>query len=742
MMTSEQVNQIFDRADERLSKLRHLNYKPFAATLTELERSINEFCEAGRQLLAEGDTLQIGIVGQVKAGKSSFLNSLFFEGENILPRASTPMTAGLTVLEYAEKNTFEVEYFSAKDWQLFTDQHANYKAIEAECRAHDPDMPANLLRREIDSRASETVRSAYEMVEACNAAAQAKVGAPKDVVSFGGHADLQNVLEKYVGANGQFTSVVKSLYVKLNDERLKGLRIVDTPGVNDPVVSRENRTRTFLHACHGVFLLTSSSDFFGSTDVSFLNNRIGTQGIAKVVLLASKFDSVLQDLGAEREMKGLPADSLSHAAEVQFYAFQRRLNDLKGTVKEELRDNIALNYTSGISYGLAHKPESRWDSMEQNVAQQMKRYYPADFSTLEMGKNNFAALANIEDIRTEYMEQLFLQNKEAIISNKINDFFKAQTHDLRAQFEDGQRELEQKVNDLKTKTLADIEAQTQAQKKVFSKLSNKFNDEISKFNSGLQSRAVAMVQNIHLPSTIEVPQSGAEATIRHKGMVYGHNNTQMEYASVNAYALKLRLDQVIDAYLREFNESWGEVFREQQDHFTQQMTDLIISTSSNLGATTAFDDDFYLSLVSRVINSTGVKSTIDFFDLESRFKQAADSIAHSDFVPRDYSEMKKDAAFTALRNDAQTFVRQVGQRVSNELLMAIKSEVRNRVNQYIGQITADMEAVKGQFATNLEREANEYLSQLRSELERQTESLREVETYKAAYDSLAELFNA
>ena len=310
MMTSEQVNQIFDRADERLSKLRHLNYKPFAATLTELERSINEFCEAGRQLLAEGDTLQIGIVGQVKAGKSSFLNSLFFEGENILPRASTPMTAGLTVLEYAEKNTFEVEYFSAKDWQLFTDQHANYKAIEAECRAHDPDMPANLLRREIDSRASETVRSAYEMVEACNAAAQAKVGAPKDVVSFGGHADLQNVLEKYVGANGQFTSVVKSLYVKLNDERLKGLRIVDTPGVNDPVVSRENRTRTFLHACHGVFLLTSSSDFFGSTDVSFLNNRIGTQGIAKVVLLASKFDSVLQDLGAEREMQGLPADRL------------------------------------------------------------------------------------------------------------------------------------------------------------------------------------------------------------------------------------------------------------------------------------------------------------------------------------------------------------------------------------------------------------------------------------------------
>ena len=86
----------------------------------------------------------------------------------------------------------------------------------------------------------------------------------------------------------------------MNDDRLAGLRIVDTPGVNDPVVSRENRTRTFLHSCHGVFLLSASTDFLGSGDVGFLNSRIGGSGIGTVVLLASKFDSVLQDIRAER----------------------------------------------------------------------------------------------------------------------------------------------------------------------------------------------------------------------------------------------------------------------------------------------------------------------------------------------------------------------------------------------------------------------------------------------------------
>lgn len=112
---------------------------------------------------------------------------------------------------------------------------------------------------------------------------------------------MQEILENFVGADGQFTSVVKSLTIRLNDERLKGMRIVDTPGVNDPVVSREHRTREFLRECHGVFFLSFASRFFDSTDVNFLTNRIGSQGIGTVVLIASKFDSVLQDSGSKFE---------------------------------------------------------------------------------------------------------------------------------------------------------------------------------------------------------------------------------------------------------------------------------------------------------------------------------------------------------------------------------------------------------------------------------------------------------
>ena len=278
---------------------------------------IKEFKEGGEQLLENNEILQIGIVGQVKAGKSSFLNSLFFGGEDVLPKASTPMTAGLTIIEYSEANSFDVEYFSEKDWKIFMDQDEEYRKREQEVRDNNPNAPEHIIKKELEKRTSEKIRSAHEMVEACNSQAREKIGKKKDIKDFYDIDDLQNVLEQFVGANGKYTSVVKSLYIKLKDDRLKGLRIVDTPGVNDPIVSRENRTRTFLHSCHGVFLLSSSTDFMGSGDVSFLNNRIGGSGIATVVLLASKFDSVLQDIGAELEMKKEEKGDLVDIVEIQ-----------------------------------------------------------------------------------------------------------------------------------------------------------------------------------------------------------------------------------------------------------------------------------------------------------------------------------------------------------------------------------------------------------------------------------------
>ena len=52
----------------------------------------------------EGRNLRVGIIGRVKAGKSSLLNALMFAGNDVLPKAATPMTASLTILRYTDQD--------------------------------------------------------------------------------------------------------------------------------------------------------------------------------------------------------------------------------------------------------------------------------------------------------------------------------------------------------------------------------------------------------------------------------------------------------------------------------------------------------------------------------------------------------------------------------------------------------------------------------------------------------------
>ncbi len=86
----------------------------------ELEKTLKEMQDTDRDL-------KVGIIGRVKAGKSSLLNTLIFEGKEVLPKAATPMTASLTVLKYAQNLSAQVEFYSPKDIEELKNEHARYE---------------------------------------------------------------------------------------------------------------------------------------------------------------------------------------------------------------------------------------------------------------------------------------------------------------------------------------------------------------------------------------------------------------------------------------------------------------------------------------------------------------------------------------------------------------------------------------------------------------------------------------
>ncbi|GAA8376817.1 hypothetical protein Hpkin27_10760 [Helicobacter pylori] len=85
----------------------------------ELEKTLKE-------MQAEDRDLKVGIIERVKAGKSSLLNALIFEGVEVLPKAATPMTASLTILKYANTLSAEVEFYNQKDIAELENEHERY----------------------------------------------------------------------------------------------------------------------------------------------------------------------------------------------------------------------------------------------------------------------------------------------------------------------------------------------------------------------------------------------------------------------------------------------------------------------------------------------------------------------------------------------------------------------------------------------------------------------------------------
>lgn len=243
----------------------------FSAYQETFRRKVADFYRENRKL-------NIGVVGQVKAGKSSFLNTLLFEGKEVLPKAATPKTAALTRMEYAEENVIEVEYYTPDEW-----------GIQEENAALDLDGDVYASARELVEMVRERVRAGKLDPDKCLGKGTARL-------AFDTYEQLIARLNDYVGVDGTYTPLVKSVSLYLHNEQFRGLSIVDTPGLNDPIVSRTIRTKEFIEVCDVVFFLSQSGSFLDSTDWGLLSAQLPQGGVKRLVLIGSKYDSALRDV--------------------------------------------------------------------------------------------------------------------------------------------------------------------------------------------------------------------------------------------------------------------------------------------------------------------------------------------------------------------------------------------------------------------------------------------------------------
>ncbi|GAA7310743.1 hypothetical protein HpCK6_06750 [Helicobacter pylori] len=169
--------------------------------------------------------------------------------------------------------------------------------------------------------------------------------------------ELNQKLLQFVGANGRYMPSTKAVEISLNNTNLKNLEIIDTPGVNDPIVSREERTKALLKDCHVVFIISPSGQFLTDSDMGLFERVSNKEGLQEIYFVASQADSVVcSSSEVEKSDRHLPTalemaqKSLSSQLNNAMEALIQKYPNQRGIFEKAIKNGVIL--TSGVCFSM------------------------------------------------------------------------------------------------------------------------------------------------------------------------------------------------------------------------------------------------------------------------------------------------------------------------------------------------------------------------------------------------------
>lgn len=229
-------------------------------------------------------TCRIGVIGQVKAGKSSLVNALAGK-PGLLPTDVNPWTTAVTRLHFGRVDApldvaAEFTFFERNEWEQLANGGGQLRELT---QSLVPGFKVELLHKQVDvmRRRSES-----------------RLGPALDSLLGNKHvfsALSAEVLEKYICATlpdtaaeqkGVYSDVIKTadLYFGRSDFGFP-TTIIDTPGTNDPYLVRDEIARRALESAHLHIVVLTPQQALSPADVALLRILRGLNRDRIVVFL-------------------------------------------------------------------------------------------------------------------------------------------------------------------------------------------------------------------------------------------------------------------------------------------------------------------------------------------------------------------------------------------------------------------------------------------------------------------------
>ncbi len=412
----------------------------FPAQTDDLSQLQQAFAAKLARLESDGLKLSIGIMGQVKAGKSSFLNALLFDGKPVLPVAATPKTANLTRISYGESPLLTVHFYTPQEW----------RDIEAQAASQGEHAEAKVAR------------DLLKMVSQQGLDVASLLAQPTQTMPAQDVDGLMNKLNDYVGENGRYTAVVKSTEIQLPLDELKGFDVVDTPGMNDPVPSRTQKTREYMAQCDVVFFLSRASQFLDQSDMDLLMNQLPGNGVKRIVLVAGQLDGVILDDGFDRKSLAETEANLSMrlgrraAGEMEKRAkFREEGGDI--AIAAMLRTLKEPILASTFAHGFAVWEPAQWNDAMRHVHQELTEMAAGSWHDYVFTHQDWQRIGNFASLRAAY--QSARQDKQALLKAQRDELLPETRCELQRRLQALVDAADSRAKQLKSGDMVSMEAQ-------------------------------------------------------------------------------------------------------------------------------------------------------------------------------------------------------------------------------------------------------------------------------------------